>query len=237
MTFIPPTKENGFILTSNRDERIHRKAMAPRIIENEGIKLCFPMDSIGGGSWIAANGEGRISCLLNGGIEPHQKQPIHTYSRGKVLLDFVSSKNVQEFFEGSDLTSVEPFTIINIEHKKGSINLFTESIWDGSRKHIRKLDQQQPYIWSSVTLYKEEQLVLRKEWFNKFIQTYYPRFTPEKVLAFHSGTHTDDKATNVLMQREDDLKTVSITQITPHNDKLFMKYSDLLEQSEHEIVI
>ncbi len=236
VTYIPPTKESGFILTSNRDERIQRKTISPRIFEIEGKNLCFPMDSLSGGSWIATSDAGRLCCLLNGGLEPHQKQPFHTYSRGKVLLDFVStSEDISEFFRVMDLGNVEPFTIITIEHEQGSPRHFSESLWDGDKKHYRKLDSQQPYIWSSVTLYKFEQQVSRKVWFHKFIQEFYPNITPQKALNFHSGTHTVDRSTNVLMEREGGLRTVSITQVTPHEERQRMKYLDLFEDQIHEI--
>jgi len=39
------------------------------------------------------------------------------------------------------------------------------------------------------------------------------------------------------MQREGGLKTVSITQVTLQEGKMVMKYFDLIEQTEHEIVV
>ncbi len=74
-----------------------------------------------------------------------------------MLLDFISEKgDVSELFHNKDLANVEPFTVLTIEQDKGKIFRFNECIWDGSRKHFRELDQQQAYVWSSVTLYSEE---------------------------------------------------------------------------------
>lgn len=238
VTYIPPTKKTGFILTSNRDERVQRKAMAPGIHISKGKKLVFPIDSRAGGSWIAASEGGRLCCLLNGGLEPHKKQSFNTYSRGRVLLDFVATDtDIHGFFRSKDLSKVEPFTIITIEHKKESIIHFSESLWDGEKKHYRNLHKKQHYIWSSVTLYNHDEQITRKAWFQKFIQESDTTIKPEDVLNFHSGIHTSDRSINVLMERVDGLKTVSITQVTPLEKSQLMKYIDLVEDRKYEIEV
>jgi hypothetical protein len=152
------------------------------------------------------------------------------------LLDFVSTgEDISEFFRAMDLSSVEPFTIITIEQVQGSVRHFSESLWDGNKKHFRELDLQHPYIWSSVTLYSNELRIVRNGWFHKFIAEFYPRITPENILKFHLGTHTADRSSNVLMERDGGLKTVSITQVTANEGKQHMKYIDLVENQIHEV--
>lgn len=236
VTYIPQTRSGGFILTSNRDERMERKTIAPRVFDIAGRKVCFPMDSQAGGSWIAASNDGKLCCLLNGGNEPHQKQEHHIYSRGKVLLDFIATEeNTREFFMDLELGNVEPFTIITIRHEEGSVVHFSESLWDGENKHFRDLDEQHPHIWSSVTLYTPEQRMLRKEWFQKFISEFFPGIEPDHVMRFHSGTHTGDRSVNVVMEREGGLKTVSITQIIPGAERQLVKYLDFVEDRKYEL--
>jgi len=238
VTYIPPTKENKFVLTSNRDERVQRQTTPPVIHSQDGINICFPQDIISGGSWIAASSNGRLSCLLNGAFEPHKKEEFHTLSRGEVLIEMVSATDeVSSFFKNKELRNVEPFTIVTIEHNQGDITKFNECIWDGSQKHFRELDNKQPYIWSSVTLYGEEHRNLRRDWFQNFFKENHSRMTPEKVLDFHSGKHTNDHAVNVVMHREGGLKTVSITQVSPQREELLMKYVDLNDNTKHEIKI
>lgn len=87
VTYIPPSHDNDFILTSNRDEKVHRPTFHPRIYNIRGTEVCFPKDAVAGGSWIAANDRGRLCCLLNGAFTPHEKQSIHTSSRGKVWTE------------------------------------------------------------------------------------------------------------------------------------------------------
>lgn len=153
-----------------------------------------------------------------------------------MLLDFVSTKeDIPKFFGEMNLGNVEPFTIISIEQVQGTVRHLIESLWDGKKKHLRELDLQQPYIWSSVTLYSNERRIARNGWFHKFIAEFYPHITPENILKFHLGTHTADRSSNVLMERDGGLKTVSITQVTPNETKHHMKYIDLVENQVHEI--
>ncbi len=238
VTYIPPSENQGFILTTNRDEKMFRKTKAPEIYRINGIDVCFPKDVEKGGSWIAAGNKGRLVCLLNGAFIPHQKQYFHTHSRGKVLLDMASfAGNLQDFFENEPLNNTEPFTIISIEHKKRTVNSMFEFIWDGKQKHISKLNPYKPAIWSSVTLYSSNDRELRRIWFDQFLKENHATLKSEKVYAFHSGSHTTDQSINLLMEREGGLKTVSITQVMPVENGFTINYSDLLSQTEHQLKI
>ena len=57
------------------------------------------------------------------------------------------------------------------------------------------------------------------------------------VWSFHSGNHTNDSTVNLVMHREEGLKTVSITQVTPRDGQFAMKYIDLQENAERNIQI
>ena len=238
VTYIPPSNDNDFILTSNRDEKVQRPTFYPEIYNFQGMQVCFPKDALAGGSWIAANEKGRLCCLLNGAFIPHEKQSFHTHSRGRVLTDLVASPlDVMFFFSQQDLSKTEPFTIITVEIKGKKLIYFTEFIWDGTNKYLKELDKYQSYVWSSVTLYSEEHRGLRKEWFNNFLSEHDSKVSSDEVWNFHSGYHTSDNTVNLVMHREEGLKTVSITQVTPSNGKFAMKYIDLQENAERNIQI
>jgi len=202
------------------------------------MKVGFPKDAKCGGSWIAANDNGRLCCLLNGAFTAHKKQNFHTHSRGTILLKLASSlRNVKDYFIDMDLAPVEPFTIVTIDHLAGQILTFNEFIWDGSHKHFRELDSNTPYIWSSVTLYSKDHRKLRKEWFKQFFKEHSDQLSADKAYSFHSGSHTSDHSINVIMKREGELKTVSITQVTTSNNKQLMIYTDLLNHTKHHLEI
>lgn len=233
-----PTGPNNFILTSNRDEKVFRPANAPEIYDTGVVRICYPKDSKAGGSWIAMNNKGRICCLLNGAIEPHQKQDFHTSSRGKIPVELASSSlDPEEYFLRKDLSSVEPFTLLTIDLKENKDTVFSEFIWDGEEKRYRELDQTHPYIWSSVTLYSSDDRELRKEWFSRFIIENTEPISAKNAFAFHSGNHSSDPAINVVMEREGGLKTVSITQVVPDGKHLKMNYSDLIENRVSEVIL
>lgn len=233
VTYIPETAGRGFILTSNRDEKSFRPTVPPEIYSMESTKVCFPKDTKAGGSWIAINDKGRLCCLLNGAHVAHLKKHYHTRSRGTVLTGIVTTPlHVTEYFNSEDLSAVEPFTIIVLEQEKGQVNEMFEFVWDGNKKHVREPDPLKPDLWSSVTLYSAENRKHRKEWFSNFLESHNGSLTPGKVFEFHAGTHTTDNTVNLVMERSGGLKTVSITQVTTHNDKFLMTYRDLIKNSE-----
>lgn len=226
------------MLTSNRDEKDFRPTVPPSLYELGEIKVGFPKDEKAGGSWIAANNNGRLCCLLNGAFAAHEKKPEYAQSRGNVLIEVATSpKNTEQYFTEKDLSEVEPFTIVSVEQKENQISHLSEFVWDGAQKHFRVLNPGNPYIWSSVTLYNEEHRNLRRKWFNRFINEKNGSISTESVLGFHAGKHTADNSINVVMEREGGLKTVSITQVIPENGEFRMDYFDLHNQQNSSLVI
>jgi hypothetical protein len=238
VSYIPIASRKSFVLTSNRDEKAFRPTVPPSLYELDEIKVGFPKDEKAGGSWIAANNNGRLCCLLNGAFVAHEKQAFYAQSRGNILIEVVSSsKNPQQYFVEKDLSKVEPFTIVSVEQHADNISHLSEFVWDGIQKHFRLLNPEESQIWSSVTLYSGEQRELRRQWFNRFLKQVNGSLTTEKILGFHSGTHTCDHSINVVMEREGGLKTVSITQVVPENGKFSMKYFDLHNQQNSSLII
>lgn len=235
VTYIPNKIGNKFILTSNRDERSHRETIAPEIYNINNFSVCFPKDIEAGGTWIGMNNNGRVAVLLNGAFKAHKKMPFHTQSRGKVLLELLANKNdALQFFDDQDLKNTEPFTIITIDSKNNQLVDFNEFIWDGKDYHFRELDVEREYIWSSSTLYNEDKRKQRRNWFNKFLSQYKNSINSKLIYNFHTGNHTYDKSNNLLMERGDELKTVSITQVCNDAKGLIMSYTDLMTNTIHE---
>ena len=236
VTYIPSAQENSFLLTSNRDELDFRPTLPPDIYFYDDCKLVFPKDEKAGGSWIAINDKGNVNCLLNGGFIPHQKQEHHTKSRGAVLLEFTrSALTAHAYFSQAMLNDVEPFTIVALMHSEDVIKNITEFVWDGNDKHFRQADVNTPHIWSSVTLYDEEQRKTKREWFKRLYTEHKNAITKEKIVDFHSGNHMNDNPRSMIIQRDGELKTVSISQVSFSNKKLQMDYHDLLHNSVKEI--
>ncbi len=220
-------------MTSSRDEKIIRPvAVLPQEYYVNGKKIIFPKDPVAGGSWIAY-AENRTACLLNGGFKKHISAPPYKRSRGLVLLDYFSYSDVQDFTDKYDFNGIEPFTLIIIQ-----ANGLFELRWDEERISIRQLDAHTPHIWSSVTLYSEEIILKRKTWFQIWLSTNY-KYDIENIRYFHRHAGEGDVENNVLMNRNDFMRTVSITTVekTPHF--MHMVHEDLLNKhlSSKELVL
>ena len=221
VTYIPTPE--GCIVTSNRDEKITReRALSPQEYLIEGKKIIFPKDPKAGGTWVA-NNETKIIVLLNGAQEKHIPKPNYRKSRGLVVLDLMTAENTFDYWEKIDLTDIEPFTIVLVENNK-----LIQLQWNEAEKSTTEFDSKQFHIWSSSTLYSKEIREQRKEWFQDFIKRKNAP-TPEEILHFHQFTESENKEFGLQINRNDVLKTISITQCKVMNDTIKMEYLDLFE--------
>ncbi|CAM4212243.1 hypothetical protein EWU23_03990 [Cytophagaceae bacterium 50C-KIRBA] len=229
VSYIPT--ETGFILTSNRDEKVIRPTDIPKNYHMKGSHLIFPKDLQSGGTWIALSpSENRIACLLNGAFENHTKKESYKLSRGQVLLDSFIYPNAEMFQAFMDFDDVEPFTLIMLENK--STPRLTELRWDGEQKHVSKLDTSKTKIWSSATLYSPEIRLLREQLFQEWLL----HNPPQNILDFHKGSLGINKENDIMMERGNALKTISISQIIQDYKGFSFKYIDLLspKNKHHE---
>lgn len=223
VTYLPNPNGN-YILTSSRDETIIRSALPPEEYKVHGKNILFPKDPKAGGTWIAY-AENRTACLLNGAFHKHISTPPYKKSRGLVLLDYFTYSYILEFINRYDFTGIEPFTLIIIEDSK----LF-ELRWDESKIHIAEQDASIAHIWSSVTLYSEKNIVKRNSWFKIWLSSNI-YFSSEAIRQFHKTAGEGDPKNDVLMNRNDILRTVSITTIEKNADTMLFMHEDLLHNS------
>ena len=225
--------EDGFILSSNRDESPKRgKALDPQEYQVKDHLLFFPKDPEAHGSWICTS-EFRTICLLNGGFEKHDRTPPYRKSRGIVVLDSFDYPNIQEFYTSYDFTDIEPFTLIFVDHN-GSISL-SKLIWDGKKVYKEDLDHKTNHIWASSTLYNERMRTNRMTWFNEWLKDQ-NEFNVQSIMDFHYKAGNGDPHENLLLDRPL-VKTLSITSIE-YNDELHeLNYFDVFENSKKSFVI
>lgn len=227
VTFIPANDK--YFISSNRDEKYNRmKAIAPAVYEINNKKLIFPKDANAGGSWIALHENGNAAVLLNGAFKKHIPMPPYRKSRGEILLNIIADKRPVSYFHQSDLSRIEPFTLVLCDKN----NLY-ECRWDGEKKHYQKLKKHRPYIWSSVTLYEKSVVKKRERWFAAFLNRN-PHPTQKDILEFHQFTGDGDHYNDLLMDREGAFSTVSITSMLLTADRGSMKYLDLKDNSLRE---
>jgi len=235
VSFLPKPSDlhQGFILTSNRDEKALRsRAIFPHEIPTSSGTLTFPKDGKAGGTWIAV-AETKMICLLNGGFVKHTPEPPYRHSRGKVVVDAFNHTSFQEFRDNYDFSNLEPHTLVMIDFTN-SLEL-VELIWDGSEKSIRTLDASEPHIWSSVTLYDKEMVANRKAWFTDWVGK--NKFNIESIRNFHRFGGTGDKQNDLIMKREDSLQTISISTVEHTAKDTVFIYEDLLTEEYQTISI
>lgn len=222
-----PLRSGGHVITSNRDERTarHGKPAGPWL--HEGAVLLAPKDALTDTTWIAASSLGRTVCLLNGAEGDMRFAESPARSRGTVLLEMAAALDPLVPLVRSALTDVHPFTLISAEH-----HALWMLRWDGRERCVCTLDTERPQVWSSPTLYDEHVRSERAGHFDRMVKrTIWP--TPDQLWDFHNTPHLSDGEQAVVMQREGDLRTVSITQaIMEPSGQVTMRYRDLISGEE-----
>ena len=222
VTFLP-LEDNGFILTSNRDETPFRKTIPPKSYLENGVEVTYPKDVVAGGTWIGTSSKDRVVCLLNGGFKNHKRNLPYGLSRGVIVKNVLTADDAEVYINRIGLNNIEPFTLILLDWKV-QLKAF-ELVWDGETKHFKKLENE-PRIWSSSTLYTEDMKQQRQDWFKNWLKNN-ANFTAKNILGFHSNTELGEPEITIKMKRNL-IETVSITSITKIQDDLKMKYIDLL---------
>ena len=228
ITYLPLSK-SSFIVTSNRDESRYRKiAMPPEKYDIGGEGVYYPKDMDANGTWFAA-GESRFTvCIMNGAFLPHEHKPPYRLSRGIMVLEFFEYRDVADFLSGYNFDGIEPFTLLVMEQLEET--RIHEIRWDGKQAYTAMTDGRVPHIWSSAQLYPASVIRKREEWFDAWLEAG-NAFTMENIVWFHKTGGTGDKRTDLVMNRDGIVFTVSITSVQRGEEKSVMRYEDMLETS------
>jgi hypothetical protein len=226
VTYIPADTER-FAITSNRDERENRPTQPPISVLRHGRNIHFPRDIESGGTWIATSEDGLTCCLLNGAFESHKRKNSYARSRGTVLLEMFNHDTIENAIKAVDLQGVEPFTLIMADHSESPD--LVEFRWDEKRKYVKSLSREKSYIWSSATLYTKVVRQEREGIFNAWIRMN-PNPESQDILDFHGSRKGMDEANDLIMKRENGLRTVSITQVISTTENFKLSYKDMLTE-------
>lgn len=228
VTFLPLSNK-GFVLTSNRDEQTVRKpALSPKIYQVYDSLVVYPKDQQADGTWIATAGIPFTLCLLNGAFEKHERKSSYRKSRGLMLLDFFSYNNVNSFLSEYDFNDIEPFTLLMLD-TTGNKQVLTEARWDGLKIHRKIINTDEPHIWSSATLYSKETIIQRENWFKEFLSKH-TSYNERTILDFHHFGGNGDRRNDLVMNRDNVIKTVSITSISKKDNLTNMIYKDVINE-------
>lgn len=216
---------DSVIITSNRDEKtIRPSAIPPKSYTVNGQNLIFPKDPKAGGTWFVTKDDGTVLVLLNGAAEKHEVQLSYRKSRGLIVLEMISSASPKDFWIEIDLESIEPFTLVLFQNQE----LF-QLRWDGNNKQTLTLDSNKNHIWSSSTLYPALVREQRADWFYTFMSET-DVVSKEKLYDFHRHTQEGNEENGLVINRNNEMKTLSITQAVVHQNKVSILHYDLVEQ-------
>jgi uncharacterized protein with NRDE domain len=214
------------ILTHNRDEKVARpSAIEPLKYSINQQNIYFPKDQKAGGTWYAVAENGTVLVLLNGADEKHNLKPSYRKSRGLIVLELISSNSPIEEWSSIDLSNIEPFTVVLFQYEK----LYQLS-WNEVDKCTLNLDVNQSHIWSSSTLYSKEIRENRVELFQNFMVS--NEISAEKIFQFHRYAKNDDSENGLIINRNNEMKTLSITQTVIEKNKVVLLYQDLQQQKD-----
>ena len=218
---------DAIIITSNRDEKVIRPAIPPKNYTLNGKHIVYPKDSKAGGTWYVVDENGTVLVLLNGADEKHEPQLPYQKSRGLIVLEMISSASPKLFWDEIDLEKIEPFTLVLFQEKQ----LF-QLRWNGVEKSTVLLENDKNYVWSSSTLYSKDIREQRSSWFCAFLDSN-PEITEAKMLHFHRYTEADNNEHGLVINRNNELKTLSITQTVIKKNKVMIHHLDLITAKEY----
>lgn len=205
--------ENGYTLTSNRDESPERETLPPELWNpSKDVVFEAPRDKEKNGTWIAVDREGRSACVLNGAFEKHTRKPPYRISRGALIPMAFKADSFFDFWRTADFNGMEPFTLILID------DLLQVVKWDGDSASLQFLSKSRPQLWSSATLYSSEEHRQKEIQFFDYLKEEQSR-DPENILDLHGATEVND----FILDRPE-VRTVSITQIRVSAEEASMEY-------------
>jgi uncharacterized protein with NRDE domain len=217
--------QNKIVITSNRDEQVVRpSAIAPQSYTINSKNIFFPKDPKAGGTWYAVSESGTVVVLLNGADEKHKIKPSYKRSRGLIVLDIISENSAIDAWKTIDLQDIEPFTLVLYQDEK-----LYQLRWNEIEKSTIALDANLPHIWSSSTLYSQEIRQERADWFFNYMKAN-PEITSDKLLHFHQHTEGENSQNGLVINRENTMKTLSITQSVLDVKDIFLAHHDLQTQ-------
>jgi len=223
VTYIPLKK--GILFSSSRDENPKRLAAAlPSIQRGENSNMLFPADGLAGGTWIGLNNNRGLIILLNGGFVNHAKQKYYRLSRGLIVKQLLDSKTILDHWRQLDLHAIEPFTLIVFTN-----NELQQLVWTGFQKIILQPDPLIPHIWSSATLYNPKIQSTRELWFQSFLLEY-PFPAANQLLDFLLHASGDDNENGFTMNRNETIRTCSISIVEIKKQQAVFEYHDLLNR-------
>jgi uncharacterized protein with NRDE domain len=194
----------------NRDERRTRPpALPPQQHIYDNRAAVYPLDPLGGGTWIAVSSAGLVFALLNGysdGDARPQAAPA-AKSRGLIIPALLSADTLDA--ATTRVQAIDPSAFLSFRLVIVADHGALEAVSDGQRLECDVVAEGAAWMRSSSSARPEDVLPHRRAMFQEDVA---PSLRAAAQDRFHLTRHATDPALGVLMQR-DDARTVSVTTV------------------------
>jgi hypothetical protein len=140
-----------------------------------------------------------------------------------IVLDIIGNVS-RDFWNTIDLDNIEPFTIVLFQEQ----DLF--SFGGVELKKQIQLDTDKS-IFGSSTLYSEEIREERSILFEAFLGTH-TKLSEVEMYDFHRHAEEENQENGLVINRNEELKTFSITQAVIERNKVTIFHYDLMAQED-----
>jgi hypothetical protein len=223
---------DGFSLAFNRDEQRDRPpATRPALYRLKRRVAVFPIDPLGGGTWIAVNDVGLAAALLNRTVTPHQPRKAPC-SRGLIIPRVLESQSLAEALDtsaGLDASQFNLFRLLLIHEARAAIATST-----AHAVSIEQIDITNPYMLTSSSLGDAVVEAPRTQLFRQSF-TADEQSWRDAQIQFHSHRWPDRPEVSVNMERAD-AQTVSQSFINVSSRAIRFLYRALQESSAAGII-
>ncbi|MGH9536360.1 MAG: NRDE family protein [Terriglobales bacterium] len=216
------TRDDGYLLAMNRDEKIARGAgELPQIhrLRLNGTTAAYPSDGAGG-TWIAANEYGVALALLNWNdvVQP-EPGTSKVRSRGEIipiLAGAPSLTGLQSAFAAFNLDGIRPFRLVAVVPSERAI---AEWGWDSSQLAFQTLSWHSRH-WFSSSLTDRQAGILRGA-VCRDAQHELDAGSAPWLRRLHAS-HTGGPGPFSLCVHRDDVKTLSYSEIAVAPERIQM---------------
>jgi len=220
VTIVP--RDDGFRLVCNRDERRDRPAATPPHAP-PGWTALYPIDPLGGGTWVGVNAAGLAAAVLNRTADPGAPRRPGESSRGRLVplvLAHGSMGAAMQEARALDASAFAPFGLV-VVHRQ-AVGVLTS---DGRRLSLETSRLSAPILFTSSSLGDALVDPPRRALFDR-LMTGGPGAWLRAQRAFHRHQWPRRLDISVLMARAD-AGTVSRTAIDVRSDQIHLRYEPL----------
>lgn len=213
---------DGFRLMCNRDEQRQRATALPPTLHTlpTGVAL-YPIDPVGGGTWVGVNDAGLAAALLNRTISTAGASPKpELRSRGLIVPELLRCRSLRDAVDlaaSIDVSTFNPFRLVVVQPTAATVIAS-----DGASLTTRSLDTSKPCMLTSSSLGDERVEQPRMNLFERLVVRR-KRDTLAGQARFHEHRWPSRGAVSVTMERSD-ARTVSRTVISVTSRGVELQY-------------